>query len=204
MPNHKKYKKPPLTAKQRKNISKAMRGNKNAVGADSGRPVVYTPAVGKKVRDMLLAMFPITKIAEIIGVHRDTLYAWRKEYTEFSDMWEFGENGIDTKVVRSLSKRAAGFRVKVEKPFKIKDEKTGADKIINHKYLEYHPPDTRAAEIWLRNRGNVKKNWSSIPAEDAPPPPIPTNVMNQIDWSKVDDATIRKLIEAIKPEDPKG
>lgn len=188
----------PINKKQRKKLSEALKGNKNAVGAASGRPAIeYTEKIGKKVRDMLMAMFPITKIAEIIGVHRDTLYKWKGEIVEFSDMWEYGVNGVDHEIVRSLQKRAAGFKKRVEKPIKIKNMQ-GNDEIINHVYTEYHPPDTRAIEIWLKNRSNVKKQWSNLPDEDAPPPTITVN-NNQIDISKLDDETIRKLIGAAKP-----
>jgi hypothetical protein len=204
MPNHKKFKKKPLTLKQRKNLSKAMKGNKNAVGADSGRPSEYTSKIGKAVYAMLLSMRPVTEIMKILGIPRETYYRWEREIPEFREYIFQGTYGVDDKVVHSLKKKAAGFKVRVEKPIKVKDDETGADKIINHKYVEYYPPDTRAQELWLRNRSNLKKDWSNTPPEDAPPPPIPTNVMNQIDWSKVDDATIRKLIAAIKPPDTKS
>jgi hypothetical protein len=186
-----------INKKQRANLAKSMKGNKNAVGADSGRPATYTTAIGKKVRDMLMAMLPVVRIAEILGVHKDTLYTWRKEIPEFYDFWEFGLHGADNQVVRSLQKRAAGFKKRVEKPIKIKDDATGADKIVNHVYTEYHPPDTRAIEMWLKNRPELKKNWSNLPEEDAPPPaPIIQN--NTIDLSQLDDSTIKKIIAAIK------
>lgn len=206
MPNHKKFKKPPLTAKQRKNLSKAMKGNKNALGNQGGRPPIeYTAKIGRAVRDMLMAQFPIEKIAEYVGISIDTLYRWRKEIPEFSELWEYGTYGIDKRIVRSLGMRAAGFKKRVEKTYKLKDEKTGADKLVNHVYSEYYPPDVRAAELYLRNRSNLKANWSSLPIDDTPlPVAMPTINVNQIDLSKLDDATIKKLLSAIKPPDPKG
>jgi hypothetical protein len=204
MPNHKKFKKKPLTAAQRNNLSKAMKGNKNAVGNEGGRPTDYDPKKAKHIYNMLLMMMPVSEICKIQDISEATFYRWQKEIPEFKDLVYKGQYGVDEEIIVSLKKKAAGFTKRVEKPIKIKDERTGADKIVNHKYLEYHPPDTRAQEIYIRNRINTKSLWSSTTAEDAPPTPIPTNVMNQIDWSKVDDATIRKLIAAIKPEDPKG
>lgn len=200
--NRKKVKKP-LKPAQRKKLAKSMIGNQNSVGNEGGRPVVYTSKIAKDVRDMLIAMFPVKQIAQIVGVNVDTLYEWRKTIPEFSEMWEYGVNGIDKKIVRALSKRAAGFKKRVEKPIKMKDDKTGGDTIVNHKYIEYHPPDIRAVELWLKNRSNLKTQWSNLPDEAAPPPPPTVNV-NQIDLSKLDDATISKILRAIKPPDAKG
>jgi hypothetical protein len=200
--NRKKVKKP-LTKAQRKKLADKMKGNKNSVGNAGGRPTVYTTQIGKKVRDMLMAMFSVDKIAGILEVSKDTLYEWKKTIPEFSDFWEYGVNGVDHAIVRSLSKRAAGFKKRVEKPIKTKDEQ-GFEKIVNHKYVEYHPPDTRAIEMWLRNRSNLKKDWSNLPPEDQPPPPQPTVNINQIDLSKLDDATIKKLLAAIKPGNSEG
>lgn len=205
MPNHKKFKKPPPTAEQKKNLSKAMRGNQNAVGNKGGRPKIeYTRTIGKKVRDMLMAQFTVDKIAEILEISRDTLFRWKNENTEFRDFWEYGLHGIDSHIVRSLAKRAVGFKKRVEKPVKVKDDKTGADRVINHVYSEYYPPDVRAVEIWLRNRSQVKKDWSNLPVEDVPPPLQPVINVNQIDLSKLDDATIRKIIAAAKSPDTEG
>lgn len=203
--NRKKVKKP-LTKAQRKKLSEAMKGNKNSVGNGGGRPPIeYTSKIGRAVRDMLMAQFTVEKIAEYVGISMDTLYKWRKEIPEFSELWEYGTYGIDRRIVRSLGMRAAGFKKRVEKTYKIKDEKTGADKLVNHVYSEYYPPDVRAAELYLRNRSNLKTNWSSLPIDDTPlPVAMPTINVNQIDLSKLDDATIKKLLSAIKPPDPKG
>jgi hypothetical protein len=205
MPNHKKFKKPPLTKKQRENLSKAMKGKRNAVGNEGGRPpILYTDKIGRAVRDMLMAQFTVDKIAEIVGVSIQTLYTWKKEIPKFLELWEYGTHGIDTRVVRSLSLRATGYKKRVVKTYKIKDEKTGADKVVDHVYSEYFPPDVRAIELYLRNRSSLKTNWSSLPVADLPPPPAPTINVNQIDLSKLDDATIKKLLSAIKPPDTKS
>jgi hypothetical protein len=204
MPNHKKFKKPPLTKKQRDNLSKAMKGNQNAVGADSGRPTDYNAQIAKKIYKMLLAMVPVVKICSILEISEDTFYRWKREIPEFSELCYKGTYGIDHDMVVSLGLRAKGFTKRVEKPIKVKDDKTGADNIVNHRYKEYHPPDVRALEIWLRNRSQIKPDWSSLPVADLPPPPAPTINVNQIDLSKLDDATIKKLLSAIKPPDAKG
>jgi hypothetical protein len=198
MPNHKKFKKKPLTAKQRKNLSKAMKGNKNAVGADSGRPHGYDPKKGKHIYRMLLMMVPIKEICKIQEISEATFFRWKEEIPEFRELVYKGQYGVDEEIVASLKKKAAGFKKRIEKPIKVKNPQ-GFDEIVNHKYVEYHPPDTRAIELYLRNRENTKSKWSNLPPEDQPPPPQPTVNINQIDLSKLDDATIKKLLAAIKP-----
>lgn len=197
MPNHKKFKKPPLTIKQRKNLSKAMKGNKNAVGNQGGRPTDYDSKKAKRIYNMLLMMMPIKKICEIQEISEATFFRWRDEIPEFKELVYKGQYGVDEDIIVTLRNKAKGFNKKVEKPIKIKDERTGADKIVNHAYVEYHPPDTRAIELYLRNRLNTKKTWSNLPEEDAPPP-VPIIQNNTIDLSQLDDSTIKKIIAAIK------
>jgi hypothetical protein len=204
MPNHKKFKKPPLTKKQRANLAKAMKGNQNAVGADSGRPTDYSPKVAKRIYRMLLLMMPIKEICAIQEIAESTFFRWQKEIPEFKELVYKGQYGIDEDIIVTLKKKATGYTRKAIKPFKMKDDKTGSDVIVNHEYTEYHPPDTRAIELCLRNRTNTKTGWSSLPDVDLPPPPAPTINVNQIDLSKLDDATIKKLLSAIKPPDTKS
>lgn len=204
MPNHKKFKKPPLTKKQRANLAKTMIGNKNSVGNEGGRPHGYDPKKARHIYKLLLMMMPIKKICEIQEISETTFFRWKQEIPEFRELVYKGEYGIDEEVVAALGIKAKGFMKKIVKPFKVKDEKTGADKIINHEYREYNPPDTRAIELYLRNRTNTKTGWSSLPADDLPPPPPPVINVNQIDLSKLDDNTIKKLLSAIKPPDAKG
>lgn len=190
-----------ITAKQRKKLSEAMVGNKN--GANGGRPIEYTRKLGKAVYGFLLAQYPIDKICEVLEISKDTFYRWKKEIVEFSDFIYQGTHGVDEAVIRSLSRKATGYTRIGVKVVKIKDDITGADRIVNHPVKEYYPPDTRAAELWMRNRSNIKERWSSIPDVDVTPP-TPTIDFNNVDLSKLSDATIKEILAASKPPEPKG
>lgn len=194
-----------ITKAQKKKLSEAMKGNKNAVGAESGRPSEYTAKIGKSVYGLLLMMYPIEKICEALEIPTSTFYRWRDEIPEFREIIYQAKYGADQEVVISLKRKAVGFVKKAVKPIKIKDEKTGADKIINHVYKEYHPPDTRAIEIYLRNRDNTKAKWSNLPAEDTPPQsPTLTINNNTIDITKLSDSAIKEILRAIESGKSKG
>jgi hypothetical protein len=181
-----------------------MEGNKNAVGNEGGRPTGYDSKIGKAVYSMLLSMRPVTEIMQILGIPRETYYRWEREIPEFREYIFQGTHGVDDSIVASLRKKARGYEQRVEKPIKVKDEKTGADVIINHRYVEYHPPDTRAIELWLKNRSNLKNQWSNLPDEATPPPPTITVNNNSVDISKLSDASIKEILRASNPENTKG
>jgi len=67
-----------------------------------------------------------------------------------------------------LYDRAIGYLHKAEKIFCTKD-----GEIVRAEYIEHHPPDERAASLWLRNRQpqagrvRVRRMISTIGAHDA-------------------------------------
>jgi hypothetical protein len=198
--NRKKVKKP-LKPSQRKKLAKAMEGNQNAIGNEGGRPHGYDPKKAKHIYKLLLMMVPVKDICRIQDISEATFFRWKDEIPEFRDLVYRGQYGVDEDIIVSLRNKAKGYSLKVVKPFKVRDDKTGADKIINHEYREHHPPDVRAIEMYLRNRTNTKTGWSNLPSEDTPPPP-PIIHNNMIDLSQLDDATIRKIIAAVKSGKP--
>jgi hypothetical protein len=194
--------KPPLKKSQRKKLSEKMRGNKNAVGADSGRPSEYNPKIVKLICGLTMALYPVEKICEAVGISVATFYHWKKTIPEFLEALNSATIGLDNKLLRSIKRKALGYKINAVKVIK-KKGLNGEDEIVNHVYKEYYPPDTRAQEILLRNRPSLKANWSSIPDVDVSTP-VPTIDLNNINLSKLDDDTIKKLIAAIDPPKTKS
>lgn len=57
----------------------------------AGRPSKYDPAYCEQAVEFLGKGHTITALAGSLGVHRDTIYAWAKEYSDFSDALARGE-----------------------------------------------------------------------------------------------------------------
>lgn len=196
--------KPAMTKAQLKKLSEKMKGNKNAVGNEGGRPTLCTPQLIKLVHGLTLALYPVEKICEAVDISVPTFYKWKKEIPEFSKALHDATTGLDNKLLRSLKRKALGYKINAVKVMKVKDDATGADKIVNHVYQEYYPPDTRSQEILLRNRPSLKERWSSIPDVD-PGPIVPTTIdLNNVDLSKLSDSAIKEIIAASKRTESKG
>lgn len=103
-----------------------MQEETNAVG----RPTKYDPSLCDRVKDLCLMGATDAEISEIIEIHIDTFYTWKNKYPEFSDAIKEGKEIADANVVKSLYKRANGFK---------EDDK-------------YFPPDPTSCIFWLKNR----------------------------------------------------
>jgi hypothetical protein len=82
------------------------------------------------------------------GIVDRTFENWLAEYPELAAAVNSARESLDSRVERSLAKRAIGFKGKAVKIFR--DNKTG--EIVNAPYTEHYPPDTEAAKFWLTNR----------------------------------------------------
>lgn len=86
------------------------------------------------------------QIAEKIGINRDTLYRWKKEYPDISDALKKGKEVVDRQVENALLKRALGYQY-TEKTVEKSDDgikvKTTVKEVV---------PDTTAQIFWLKNR----------------------------------------------------
>lgn len=99
------------------------------------------------------------QIAEKIGVHRATLYEWRKAHPDISDTIKKGRAPVDIQVENALLRRATGFEcVETVTDYAYSDTEFEADgspkRIIKNvrETRKYIPPDTGAAAFWLKNR----------------------------------------------------
>lgn len=86
------------------------------------------------------------QIATNIGINRDTLYNWKKKYTDISDALKRGKAVIDIEVENALLKRALGYKY-IEY-----SEEHSDDGIKIKKTTKQVVPDTTAQIFWLKNR----------------------------------------------------
>lgn len=121
------------------------------------------------------------QISEKIGISRSTLNEWIKKYADIADSLKKGKEIADREVEESLFKKAKGFKIEIQKPFKLKkityDKKT-LKKVKEEERVEYAteevyiPPDTTAIIYWLKHRkpevwADSVINLDSITAEAA-------------------------------------
>ncbi len=99
------------------------------------------------------------QIAKNMGINRDTLYSWKKKYSDISDTLKKGKEVVDREVENSLLERALGGVHEVRKHIKVKRiyydeqgrkcEKEEIQVVLDEVYV---PGDTTAQIFWLKNR----------------------------------------------------
>lgn len=99
------------------------------------------------------------QIAYNMGICRDTLIQWKKQYFEIAEALKNGKEVVDLKVENALFERALGGVHEVKKHIKLKEtyydqqgrkcEKEKVESVIDQIYV---PGDTTAQIFWLKNR----------------------------------------------------
>lgn len=99
------------------------------------------------------------QIAENIGICRDTLYDWKKRFSDISDALKKGKEVVDIQVENALLQKALGITKIIKKPIKVKEVIYDNGKRVREtesiEYADeevYIPPDTTAQIFWLKNR----------------------------------------------------
>jgi len=137
----------------------APKKNKYAKGNKGGRPSNYRQEFCEQVFKLCLLGATDMEIANFFDVCEDTINRWKKDHKEFYVSIKRGKIEADANVASSLYKKATGFEIDAVKIF----NDQGVPLIVPFK--EYYPPDTAAANIWLKNRrGRIKpdegQKWS--------------------------------------------
>lgn len=93
------------------------------------------------------------QIAKNIGVSRETLYQWKKKYSDFSDALKKGKEVVDIEVENALLKRARGYQYEEVTQERCENAETGKielkiTKVVTKEVI----PDTTAQIFWLKNR----------------------------------------------------
>lgn len=112
-----------------------------------GAPTKLTPAVHAKIVELVVqGDLTLAEIAAIVGIHRSTLQMWQNQHEKFFLDLEAARFRRDKKVEDALFARAVGYSHPEEKVF-------CQDGVVTRVVTEkQYPPDTRAAEVWLKNR----------------------------------------------------
>ena len=97
------------------------------------------------------------QIAEKLHINSDSLYEYKKKYTEFSDALKPAQQ-YDDEVVDALHRNTIGQVVKLKKPIKVRKKyfENGKlvreeEEIVNAEEEVYIHPDTLAQMYWLNN-----------------------------------------------------
>ena len=117
-----------------------------------GRPTEYRAEFVEIAASMCLNGATDAEVAEELGVSLSAYYLWRAKYPEFLEALRYGKENADDRVERSLYHRAIGFTYPA---VKVSFDKDGNP--LFARYMEYYPPDTGAAKMWLMNRR--PKEW---------------------------------------------
>jgi transcriptional regulator with XRE-family HTH domain len=96
------------------------------------------------------------EIARKIRINPDTLYEWKKRFSEISEAIKKGKEVIDFEVEQALLKRALGYSYTETR--KEIDANGKKKVIVTEKHVE---ADTAAQIFWLRNRKPDK--WRNNP-----------------------------------------
>lgn len=159
----------------------------------SSHSVPATKNTGKKLVDFRpelpgqvyrLALLGLTKAqtAEVIGISERTFHDWLCDRAEIAESWFKGGAYADAQVARALYQRATGA-VTPDTHVTVINEKVTITPLDKH-----HPPETRAAFLWLKNRRG--EYWKDKVEVEQPP------TIALVDKEKMDELYERALKQA--------
>lgn len=126
--------------KTKKKVSK--KAKSTGVVETRGRPSLFSDEIFNKIVEMYTEGKTEDQVAEIIGVHVETIRRWKREKEGFR--WASAEAKMiaDEMVEASLFKKAIGFNY-----FEEQATRDGVQAL-----QKYAQPDPRAQIFWLKNR----------------------------------------------------
>ncbi len=143
-----------------------------------GRPTKFTERLAGKILDLAKTGHLDKQIAEECGIALSTLNLWKAQHPSFSEAIKSSKDVATDMVEAALFRRAIGYSHPETKI--IVSEVTG---IATEEITKHYPPDTKAAEFWLKNRR--PKKWRE---------------KSEVEVGKL---TLEALIAASKLPDPK-
>lgn len=117
-----------------------------------GRPSGYRPEFGRQAFHFCLLGATEEQIADLFEVTLNTVRAWKSKHPEFMAALKEGRDAADSRVAKSLYRRAIGYKRKSEKVFCQRD-----GTVVRAPIVEHVNPDVTACIFWLKNR--QPKKW---------------------------------------------
>ena len=102
-----------------------------------------------------------SEIAERLGISEDSLYKYKREFSEFSETLKETKEFIDAEIENSLAKRALGYEYEEV----TRERNADGDLVVTKVVTKQVAPDTTAQIFWLKNRR--PKQWRDKPIEEA-------------------------------------
>lgn len=166
---------------------------------DDVRNIRYSTAINRRVTDYCLLGCSNAELAPLLGVDETTIDLWLVEQPSFRRAVDRGRKEADSKVARSLYKRAVGMSVPETKVFNV------AGKLQTVDIKRYYPPSETAGALWLANREPGK--WKSKEANSKGGPDLAALVeesLRRVNQAKAaqpgDDAKIINADQLDEPE----
>lgn len=122
---------------------------------DKGRPTKYREEYNTIAERLALGGYSDERIAQVLGVSKQTFYEWQKKHPDFLDCLMKGKELAVAEVSVSLFKRAKGYETE-----EVRQEIDPATKTITKitKTKKKIPPDTSAATLFLKAKN--PKHWN--------------------------------------------
>jgi hypothetical protein len=112
-------------------------------------------------------------IAEQLGIHRDTLTAYKVKYSELSALYAQACDARNCLVMNKMYSKATGERVTL-----LKQKLSKEGKVVDITEEQYIPPDVNAADLYLRNHmDNYKSAKTDLSAGN-----VTINNFNSDEW----------------------
>ena len=135
---------------------------------ERGRPTKYNAQFHPLLAEKMARLgYTNDEMAAELNIAPSTFDKWKAEKPKFSGAIEKGKNDINKQVENALLKNALGYEEEDTKIFCSEGDPVYAP------YIKKHKPETKAAELWLRNRD--PKRWREqkeikLSSEEGAPP----------------------------------
>jgi hypothetical protein len=133
-------------------LSIALRGNKNALGNNGGRPTLFNETCIKLVYKLACLGLTDKELASCLGISERTLNYWKVENPDFEKSIIKGKLIADAEVAANIYKMAIGYSYETEKVMMYQGQ------ILRIPYTKRVMPNVQAQIYWLRCR--VSQIWN--------------------------------------------